>query len=573
MRNMDLIHNIFFLSLVLFKANPALSSCVTGCSCSSDTFGRSLMCMATPMSRIPENIPADIRKIRIEKCHLTELPRGSFHTVSALEHLWLNFNNITVIHLKSLENLKDLAELRLQGNKLRSIPWTTFQDTPALKILDLKHNRLDVLPEHALRYLGNLTYLDLSFNQLTVISKDVFLQWPLHQKIQVGEKRPESMSNAVLALHDNPWMCDCRLRGFVHFVQTVSPPIILMNSYLTCASPNFRAGKFFHEVELNTCMKPETSALLSNLTVQVGSNATLTCLVQASPTPTILWSYPQKSLKAFNVSTSHISEDRMISELVIPTTQILDQGIYKCTATNFIGSSSTEIALNIQFPEKFIPAPSSLFSSFPPSVSDENVFIDIRISKQTVYGIILEWYAATENPSETWFTIYFGIYESAKKEMIYIGPGINTYAVDNLLPATKYEVCISLKNQPPKRGQCVIFVTGSDLSQLEQREKLIHIIVIVCAMILAVPAGMYACTTDTRINCLERCSGMCRRKRSTKKTLKREPTKESTFDSLQTNSDVELCQGEAKEDNRRRRLSEDKIKKPKSEKRNNAELY
>ncbi|XP_069466919.1 leucine-rich repeat, immunoglobulin-like domain and transmembrane domain-containing protein 2 [Ambystoma mexicanum] len=570
---MDLIQNMFLLSFVLLKAHPAHSSCVTGCSCSNDTFGRSLLCMATALSKIPENIPPDIRKIRIENCHLTELPRGSFTAMRALEYLWLNFNNITVIHLKSLENQKDLAELRLQGNKLRSVPWTAFQETPALKILDLKHNRLDVLPEHALRYLGNLTYLDLSFNQLTVISKDVFLNWPLHQTPHLGDKRGETASNAVLALHDNPWLCDCRLRGFVHFVQSVSPPIILMNSYLTCSSPDFRAGKFFHEVELSTCMKPDTSSPVSNLTVQFGANVSLTCLVQASPTPTILWSYPLKLHRTFNVSTTHISEDRIKSELLIPSTQVGDQGTYICTATNFIGNSSVGISLFIQVPEKASSASSSLSPSFPPSVSDENVFIDIRISKQTVYGIILEWYAATENPSETWFTIYFGRYDTVKKEMIYIGPGINTYAVDDLLPATKYEVCITLKNQQPRRGQCIIFVTGSDLSQLEQREKLIHIIVIVCAMVLAVPAGMYACTTETRFNCLERCSEMCRRKRTAKKTPKREHNKESTFDSLQTNSDVELCQGESKEDNRRRRSSEDKLTKPKSEQRNNAELY
>ncbi|XP_035746705.1 leucine-rich repeat, immunoglobulin-like domain and transmembrane domain-containing protein 2 [Egretta garzetta] len=396
---MDPICHIFLLLLAFHKINPAVLSCVTGCSCSQDSFGRSLLCMSALLRQIPANIPQDIRKIRIENSHLTELPRGSFENVSALEYLWLNFNNITVMHIKSLEYLPALKELRLQGNKLSSVPWTAFQDTPALKILDLKHNRLDVLPEHALRYLPNLTYLDLSSNQLTVISRDVFYSWPVYQRSQRVEGQIEAISNAVLALHDNPWICDCRLRGFVQFIKSVGPPIILMNSYLTCSSPKFRAGKFFHEVELNSCMKPLTSALDTNLTVPVGLNVTLTCFVQASPSPAVWWTYALKLLRAFNAfnRTSCYFHQRMV-----------------CVS-------------------EMEPAP--------------------------------QWLALAR-ARETWYTLLVGRYDAAQKDTIYIGPGVNTYSVTDLLPATKYEVCVAVRNQAPRKGQCVVFVTGSDISQV-----------------------------------------------------------------------------------------------------------
>lgn len=262
---------------------------------------RSLLCMETAMGRIPDHVPNDFSKIRIENSHLTELPRGSFSKVSALVSLWLNFNDITLMNIKSLEGLTNLTELRLQGNKLRSVPWTAFQDTPNLKILDLKHNRLDVLPESALRQLPGLTYLDLSFNQLTVISRDVFLNWPLlNTQERKGGKEPGSgEANVVLALHDNPWLCDCRLKGFVEFIKSVSPPLILMNSYLMCTGPSSRAGKFFHEVGLKTCMKPEASASETNMTVSLGDKVTLQCLVKARPEPSIHWSYNLKIIKGF----------------------------------------------------------------------------------------------------------------------------------------------------------------------------------------------------------------------------------------------------------------------------------
>ncbi|PIO28050.1 hypothetical protein AB205_0157260, partial [Aquarana catesbeiana] len=529
--------------------------------------------MSSSLRRIPDDIPSDIRKVRIEKSHLTELSRGSFSGVQFLEYLWLNFNNITLMHLKSLENLKHLKELRLQGNKLRSVPWTAFQDTPDIKILDLKHNRLDVLPNHAMKFLPNLTYLDLSFNQLTIISKDVFTTWPLYQRAQASDGRTEATSNAVLALNDNPWICDCRLKGFVHFVKTVSPPIILMNSYLTCASPDFRIGKYFHELELNNCMKPTTNTLVSNVTIQVGQNVTLVCMITASPTPSIHWIYGLKSTKSHNVSAVLIDEENVKSELFIPVVHLADAGKYNCIATNFLGNSSSLVTLNVESPSSGNPSIYTSYSLSPSSSSDENVFIDVRISKQTVYGISLEWFAATENPSETWYTIYFGKYDNKEKEVINIGPGIYTYSVNDLLPTTKYEVCITLKSQLPRKGQCIVFMTGSDISELEQREKLIHIIVIVCAMVLAVPAGMYACTTETRFNCVEKCLGLCRQKHKAQKNLKKDNAKDSTFDSLQASSDEGLCQREGTEENRRRRYSEEKINKAKLENKNPAELY
>lgn len=249
---------------------------------------------------LPVDLPEDLTKIRIEKSHFTEIPRRAFSSTSSLENLWLNFNDITLINSKGLEGLGNLTELRLQGNKLRSVPWTAFEDTPSLKVLDLKHNQLDVLPEHALKFLPGLTYLDLSFNRLTVISREVFQNWPLYQKLQSAEDREVSGPNVVLALHDNAWLCDCRLKGFVEFVLSLSPPIILMNSYLTCSEPDFRAGKFFHEIELRACMKPAVSSSTTNASLPQGSNLTLHCSAKARPEPAMWWTYGLKIIRGFH---------------------------------------------------------------------------------------------------------------------------------------------------------------------------------------------------------------------------------------------------------------------------------
>ncbi|XP_075950336.1 leucine-rich repeat, immunoglobulin-like domain and transmembrane domain-containing protein 2 [Anarhichas minor] len=550
---MDAFYVALRIALVFYLITSGSSTCLTGCSCTDDNLGRSLLCMETSMGKIPEDIPHDFTKIRIENCHLTELPRGSFSKVSALEFLWLNFNEITLMNIKSLDGLANLTELRLQGNQLTSVTWTAFQDTPKLKILDLKHNRLDVLPEHALRHLPALTYLDLSFNQLCVISKDVFINWPLYQTAEKAWGKEGIVSNVVLALHDNPWLCDCRLKGFVEFIRAVSPPIILMNSYLMCLGPASKAEKFFHEIQLKTCMKPVASAPETNITLPLGANATLTCLVKARPGPTVQWMYTLKIIRGSAATETHIDEETVTSQLVIPSLHLADRGLYTCMANNFIGNSSVSIIVNINSfnSSALLPPPVPMLSS------DENINIDIRIAKQTVYGITLEWYAVTDNPAETWFTIHFGKYDSPKKEMIYIGPGINSYSVSDLLPVTKYEVCVTLKNHPPREGHCIVFVTGSDISELEQRARLIHIIVIVCAMMLAVPAGMYACTTEARFSCVDRCANLWRRRRLHGRNLQGTSERQGTFDSLQAASDEGLCR-DSEDKPKKRRKSEDR---------------
>ncbi|KAI6056955.1 leucine-rich repeat, immunoglobulin-like domain and transmembrane domain-containing protein 2 [Marmota monax] len=513
---MALVFHYFLLVLVFQDTHAVQPFCLQGCTCSEESFGRTLQCMSISLGNIPENLPQELKQVRIENSPIFELSRGPFVNMSTLEYLWLNFNNITVIHLGALEHLPELRELRLQGNKLRSVPWTAFRATPFLRVLDLKGNRIDILPELALQFLANLTYLDLSSNRLTVVSKNVFLNWPSYQKCQQLHCRAKILSSMVLALDNNPWVCDCRLRGLVQFVKSNSLPVILVNSYLICQDPVYKAGQLLHEIKLSVCMKPQISTPSANITIQVGQNVTLHCLAQASPSPTISWNYPLSIWRKFNeflrgehlapVLTSSTAEDAVLSQLIIPAVHLVDSGNYTCVASNFIGRSTLVISLHVQ-PAQVLPASYSL------SISREgNSYIDLRVVKQTVHGILLEWFSVA-NISEEWFTLYITSEEALRKEVVHIGPGINTYAVNNLLPGTKYEACLSMGSRPPHEGRCVVFVTGRDGGRLEDRERLLHISVVLCVLLLAAPVAAYVWTAEGPCSCREWGPHCCPRHR------------------------------------------------------------
>lgn len=272
-------------------------------------------------------------------------------------------------------------------------------------------------------------------------------------------------------------------------------------------------------------------------------------------------------------SQERVADDTIRSLLVIPSLSAADRGVYACTAVNFMGNSSVSIFLDVLSASSQSPH----FPGHPaaaPDDGDENVFIDIRIAKQTVRGIFIEWFAALEHPSETWFTIHFGRADADNKETTYIGPGIHSYSVTNLTPATKYEICVTLKNQMPRPGQCIMFVTGSDITEMEQREKLIHIAVIVLAMVLAVPIGMYACTTDTRFACVEVIMESWKKRQRESNSHGMERERQGTFDSLQAASDEGLVNKDSSEGRKVRRRSDDRLHKGKGDhSRLTAELY
>mmetsp|Transcript_12021 Transcript_12021/g.19630 ORF Transcript_12021/g.19630 Transcript_12021/m.19630 type:complete len:833 (-) Transcript_12021:84-2582(-) len=93
---------------------------------------------------------------------------------SNLFHLNLNKNNISVLNLGRLRNLKNLTELSLDNNEILRLPPLVSSSMPRLESFSLKGNQIRFLPSNFLHGLRRLVSINLSENKIGKIPKDLF---------------------------------------------------------------------------------------------------------------------------------------------------------------------------------------------------------------------------------------------------------------------------------------------------------------------------------------------------------------------------------------------------------------
>lgn len=161
---------------------------------------RTVVCSDPDMTLPPVALPADTRRLRLERTAVRRLPAEAFRALGRLEQLWLPYNALGELSALLLRGLRRLRELRLPGNRLAAFPWAALRDAPQLRLLDLQANRLAAVPAEAARFLGNLTFLDLSSNQLLRLPQELLLAWAqlksgpflpgLHARLVLGKRWP-----------------------------------------------------------------------------------------------------------------------------------------------------------------------------------------------------------------------------------------------------------------------------------------------------------------------------------------------------------------------------------------------
>uniref|UniRef100_A0A667X5U0 Leucine-rich repeat, immunoglobulin-like domain and transmembrane domain-containing protein 1 n=2 Tax=Myripristis murdjan TaxID=586833 RepID=A0A667X5U0_9TELE len=564
---------------------PLLSaSCPAQCSCyyhklSDGSKARSVLCNDPDITVVPPNFPTDTSKLRIEKTAITRISSENFHYLNSLEFLWMSFNSLNSLNVDSFRGLYNLNELRLDGNSLTSFPWESLSDMPNLRLLDLHNNKISAIPIEATMYIKNITYLDLSSNSLATIPAEVLTMW-----LSVKPSQDVDSSKLILGLHDNPWMCDCRLYDLVQFQKSPSSSVALIDTRLRCADPESLSGVLFTEAELQRCQGPRVHTAVARVRSSLGNNVLLRCGTVGVPIPELSWTRADGKKMNGTVQEEISKEGIIWSILSVPAVSYRDSGKYVCKATNFVGTSDAIISLVITdsfrseetgtskrtrgkktggigkaaYQEKliarYVPPPTTtaaqpiieplngkgvtgkyeiesysisdsaaegqasapnaagsgevekdVLSNLAANASslqqapEKRIVRSVKVIGDTDHTVSLNWRAPTAS-NTTEFSVLYAIFGERDMRRINVGAGKNRITIDGLVPKTKYIACVCVKGLIPKKEQCVIFSTD-EAASASGTQKLINVVVITVACVIAVPLTLIVCCGALKKRC------------------------------------------------------------------------
>uniref|UniRef100_A0A8C2WIJ3 Leucine-rich repeat, immunoglobulin-like and transmembrane domains 1a n=1 Tax=Cyclopterus lumpus TaxID=8103 RepID=A0A8C2WIJ3_CYCLU len=519
------------LLLGLYAATGELlspvSSCPSQCSCfyhnlSDGSKARSVICNDPEISLVPVGFPVDTSKLRIEKTAIQRIPSEAFNSLSSLEFLWMSFNTLSTLSPDSFRGLLNLEELRLDGNALTAFPWESLMDMPSLRLLDLHNNQLPSLPAEATIYIKNLTYLDLSSNSLLTLPTEL------------GARLPPVTSHvpSPSGLHDNPWVCDCRLYDLVQFQKSPTFSVAFIDTRLRCSAPESVSGVLFSDAELRRCQLPRIHTAVARVRSAVGNNVLLRCGTIGVPIPDLSWRKADGRLLNGTVQQETSKEGITWSILRVPAVSYRDSGKYICKATNYAGSAEAVISLIVSnspkpegnqtsndkkakvkkpnpvgkaaYQEKLVAryvVPTSIPSSLPaldpglppglgPDPGRTNLS-NLAVVGDTDNRIYLNW-RAPKAKNTTAFSVLYAVFGERDMRKINVGAGQNRVTIEGLVPRTKYIACVCVRGLIPKKEQCVIFSTD-EAASATGTQRLINVIVITVACIIAVPLTVIVC--------------------------------------------------------------------------------
>ncbi|CAM4589342.1 leucine-rich repeat, immunoglobulin-like domain and transmembrane domain-containing protein 1 [Lepidochelys kempii] len=575
---------------------PSQCSC-TFYSVNEGTKARTVLCNDPEMTLTPVNIPGDTSKLRIEKTAIRRVPGEAFHSLRNLEYLWMPYNSLASVSVITFRGLRRLQELRLDGNDLILFPWEVLADMPQLRLLDLHNNELTSVPAEAARYIKNITYLDLSSNKLMTLPQEVISTWANLQvvpyfpndnsKIILGlQDNPWvcdcSLYEMVHFLNfqsPNIAFIEPRLKCFtprslagVFFSQVelrkCQSPVVHTSvakvKTILGSTVLLRCGTTGVPIPELSWRRADGNQLNGTVHQEISSDG-MSWSILGLPVVSFLDSgeYICKAKNFLGATEAFISliitdsegtddsnanskgvwngkvsgmeaaayNDKLVARYVITTSTSPTLGARPVRVNTEENLGFQNEAQNMVKEQNNNPR--NLLSSLPTGQQEpERIVRSVRVIGDMDQSVSLAW-KAPQAKNTTIFSVLYAIFGEREMRRISVEPGKTKITIDGLMPKTKYIVCVCVKGLIPRKEQCIIFSTD-EVASAGGTQKLINVVVISVACVIAVPLTLVVC-----------CGAL---KRRCKKCLVRKPkeVQESyvTFESLSPGAKTKGLEGE-----------------------------
>ncbi|KAG8221975.1 hypothetical protein J437_LFUL014472 [Ladona fulva] len=237
-----------------------------------------------------------LRRLRLHRNRLKELPSGLLKEVPSLEVLTLRANRLTRITPGLFEGLTKLRYLELSSNWITSIDASEFADLVSLKELHLSQNFLESLPSNAftptsysslerlflfsnnlealepsaLHGLYNLSTIMLNNNLLRSIGSSTFESTPNLRKLQLDSNKfhflPQRLLDPLtklvsIKLAKNPWHCDCSILYLATWLRENKRKV--WDSPATCRGPGDLGGQRVEDMTFDDLCEGQWASLVS----------------------------------------------------------------------------------------------------------------------------------------------------------------------------------------------------------------------------------------------------------------------------------------------------------------------